>query len=431
MNRVNRQTRRSPLLAALLTTILTVCLPVAALCEVVQTGVVATVAADYSSGATSVIDVDPAGGPRAVENDLAPTISDIVVAAYESAFYRLERFMGDNVTKFDISAPATPIYQYSVLDDGDTASANPHAMIFLNDQKAYLLLYGKTKAWIVNPSAATEAEFKIGELDLSAYGDSDGIPEMDNGVIVDGILYITLQRQDRDNEWAPGTAYLALFDTTTDTEIDTNVPNDDNVLGIPLPIKNPGAIQYLETNDTIYVQGVGDYGSFSGTRSLEYAGGIATVDPSSYITAILVDDGDDDDAPYGLISSMAIVSADKGYFIGYDGFGDNTLYEFSPTTGDVSGTANDDLMNKSLAGLAVDQNDMLWVCNQSDAQVAILDTADNTIDQNVGTKLNPSNIAFTTEGTAGSGGSSDDDDSTCFIDTVFGGLFLCARSGPH
>jgi hypothetical protein len=211
MNRVNRQTRRSPLLAALLTTILTVCLPVAALCEVVQTGVVATVAADYSSGATSVIDVDPAGGPRAVENDLAPTISDILVAAYGSAFYRLERFMRDNVTKFDISAPATPVYQYSVLDDGDTASANPHAMIFLNDQKAYLLLYGKTKAWIVNPNAANEAEFKIGELDLSAYGDADGIPEMDNGIIVDGILYITVQRLDRNDEWAPRTGLPGAF----------------------------------------------------------------------------------------------------------------------------------------------------------------------------------------------------------------------------
>ena len=32
--------------------------------------------------------------------------------------------------------------------------------------------------WIVNPSATTSGEFKIGELDLSPYADSDGIPEM-------------------------------------------------------------------------------------------------------------------------------------------------------------------------------------------------------------------------------------------------------------
>ena len=46
--------------------------------------------------------------------------------------------------------------------------------------------------------------------------------------------------------------------------IDAGVANDDNVLGIPLPIKNPGAIQYLEENDTV-----------------SDAGGRRTVDPGA------------------------------------------------------------------------------------------------------------------------------------------------------
>ncbi len=83
-----------------------------------QTAVVATVAADYGSGAHSTISVDPVGGPRIAQNDLLPTIiSDISVASYGTYFYRIERFNADNVMKFDINAPDTPIWQYSTLDD--------------------------------------------------------------------------------------------------------------------------------------------------------------------------------------------------------------------------------------------------------------------------------------------------------------------------
>jgi hypothetical protein len=73
---------------------------------------------------------------------------------------------------------------------------------------------------------------------------------------------------------------VALFDTATDTEIDTGVDNDDDVLGIPLPIKNPLAIQYLEENETIYVQGAGNYFA----TPPEYTGGIATINKTTYET---------------------------------------------------------------------------------------------------------------------------------------------------
>jgi hypothetical protein len=427
MNHPLRHVRNPFIRVGLSAAIIVALIPTLVFAEVVQTAVVATVAADFSSGAHSIVSVDPVGGPRTVENDLLPTISDTMVAAYENYFYRIERFQADNITKFDIAAPDTPVYQYSVLDSGETGSANPHAMIFLNDQKAYVLRYGKTKAWIVNPSAASEDKFKIGELDLSGYADADGIPEMDKGIIVDGILYITLQRVDRDNGFIPAnTAYVALFDTTTDTEIATGVANSDGVKGIALPIKNPGAIQYLSANDTIYLQGVGDYGSSWSGRDPEYSGGIITIDPSSYATALLVDDGDAGDHPYGNISGMAIVSAEKGYFVGYAGWGDNTLYGFSPTTGTVSGPANADLTGKNIAGMQsgtyADKNSMLWICNQTDAEVAVLNTAGDTIDEKISTNLNPTMVAFTSEGTPGSG-SSDSGSSGCFINTAVFGFF--------
>ncbi|MEZ4529194.1 MAG: hypothetical protein R2941_25050 [Desulfobacterales bacterium] len=406
--------------------------PASVLCKVTQTAVVATVAADYSSAAHSVISVEPAGGPRTVQNDLLPTlISDITVSAYENFFYRIERFQADNVTKFDIANPSVPVWQFSTLDSGETGSGNPYGLYFVNSQKAYLLRYGKSKAWIVNPSAAAQSEFKIGELDLSAYADDDGIPEMNSAAIAEGKLFVTLQRLDQNNGWLPShTAYVAVFDTATDTEItvcSACAANNGGVKGIALPIRNIGAIQYLEENSSIYVQGVGDYGSSWSGRDPEYSGGIVRIDPDTYAVSMILDDGDADNHPYGNISGMSIVSADKGYFAGYDGWGDNTLYEFNPSDGTVRGIANEALRNKNIAGMEsgayADENGMLWVCNQTDAEVVILDTSDNSIDETISTNLNPVRVVFTTEGEPDSGSEADTDSGGggggCFLNTLF------------
>ncbi|MGE0085781.1 MAG: hypothetical protein AB7S75_15330 [Desulfococcaceae bacterium] len=401
--------------------------PASVLCKVTQTAVVVTVAADYSSAAHSVISVEPVGGPRTVQNNLLPTlVSDTSVSAYENFFYRIERYQSDNITKFDIAAPSVPVWQFSTLDSGETGSSNPYGLYFVSSQKAYLLRYGKSKAWIVNPSATVASAFKIGELDLSAYADDDGVPEMNSAVIANGKLFVTLQRLDQNNSWLPSnTAYMAVFDTATDTEINTGTANDDGVKGIALPIRNIGAVQYLEENSNIYVQGVGDYGSSWSGRDPEYSGGIVRIDPATYTVSLILDDGDAENHPYGNISGMSIVSADKGYFVGYAGWGDNTLYEFSPSDGSVSGIANESLKNKNIAGMEsgayADENGMLWVCNQTDAEVVILDTSDNSIDETISTNLNPVRVVFTTEGEPDSSSDSDSDSGGgggCFLNTI-------------
>ena len=381
-----------------------------------QTAVVATVDAFWTVGTHSTISVDPVGGPRTAQNELFPTGSDITVSAYGKYFYRFERSGANNVTKFDINAPDAVIWQFST-EEGDDTNSNPYGLVFVSSDKAYLLRYGSTKAWIVNPSTTTEAGFKTGELNLGSYADADGSPEMAGGVIVGNKLFIILQRLEN---WASTvTPYIAVFDTTTDTEIDTEIPNPDGVLGIPLDIRDPLAIQYLAENNTIYVQGIGSY------FPLEYTGGIVSINPDTYATAMVLDDGTDADHPYGQISGMAIVSAAKGYFVGYDGWGDNTLYSFDPATvggGVVSSIAG--LVHKNIAGMESgvypDDNDMLWICNQTDARVDILNITDDSIDESVSTNLNPLKVVFCDE-TAGTG-SGDGGSSGCFISTSACGL---------
>ena len=384
-----------------------------------QQAVVATVAADYGSAAHSVISVDPMGGPRSVRNELLPTsVSDIALSAYGQHFYRIERFQADNVTKFHIDAPETPIWQFSTNDPGEEGSSNPLTLIFVDESKAYLLRYGKPTAWIVNPSATSQAGFKIGELDLSAYADADGIPEMSGGAIVDGKLFIVCQRLE--NFVPVNNAYVAVFDTITDEEIDT--ATSDIIAGIELPIKNPMGMR--EIGGGIYVQGSGDMGADWAGRNPEYTGGIVRIDPLTHEVEMVVDDGDADDHPYGNISGMAMVSADKGYFVGYAGWGNNTLYAFNPITGDVSGPANDYLTGKSIAGMNAgafaDANGMLWVCNSTDAEVVILNPADDRIDETISTVLDPIQVVFVSEPAAPPAGGDDGNDSGgggggCFI----------------
>lgn len=358
--------------------------------------VVATIAADYGSAAHSVISVDPVGGPRTVRNELLPTsVSDIALSAHGQYFYRIERFQADNVTQFSMDAPDTPIRQFSTNDPGEEGSSNPLSLVFVDESKAYLLRYGKSTAWIVNPSATNQSEFKIGELDLSAYADEDGVPEMSGGAVVDGKLFIVCQRLE---DFVPvNNAYVAVFDTITDEEIDTATSGP--APGIELPIKNPMGIQ--EIGGEIYVQGSGDLGAEWAGRPPEYTGGIVRINALTYKTDMVVDDGDADDHPFGNISGMTIVSADKGYFVGYAGWGDNTLYAFNPLTGIVSGPANDYLTGKSIAGMNAgafaDANGMLWVCNSTDAEVVILNPADDRIDETISTVLNPIQVVFVSE----------------------------------
>ncbi len=360
-----------------------------------QFAVVATVAPDFASGAHSVIPVDE---PRIAQNNLLPTLtSDITVAAYGKYFFRIERFMADNVTKFDINDPDTVIWQYSTLGDEPVAS-NPYDMIFVNDAKAYLLRYETTKAWIVNPSATTEAAFKIGELDLSSYADSDGIPEMAAGVIAGNKLFIVLQRINRDAGWVPtNTPYVAVFETATDTEIDT-ASGGDGVAGIPLDIANPLSIHYMPDKDMIYVQGAGKYEDTWNDIPAEYSGGILRIDPDTYETVMVVDDGDETTHPYGNISGMVVVSATKGYFSGYAGWGDNTVYAFNPSTGAVTDPVSPYLSGKNISGVEsgvyADKNGMVWICNQTDAEVVLLNSANDAIEGTISTDLNPLKVVF-------------------------------------
>ncbi len=368
-----------------------------------QKAVVQTTASDWTSAAHAIIDVNPILGARDTQLDLFPTnTSDWIIRTYGQYFYLIGRYYTDSLTKFSVDAPTVPIYQESVLPDG-LASGNPHDMIFVNSTKAYMPMYETDKLWIINPQDGS----KTGGIDLSAYNDGDGIPEMHTGAIVDGKLFLILQRLDRDSNWDPANpAYIIVIDTAKDLEMDTT-GGAGGLKGIALAGRNPNAIQYLPENNTIYLACTGKYPGFDAANPYLYTGGIFTIDPDTYAITQLVDDGPDGpdgDHPYGAISGITVVSPDKGYFIGYMGYGNNSFRTFNPTTG-ATGDIVTSLEGKGLvgneSGAAVDENGLVWVSmtytNYVDVfehSVLIIDPAtDSTVD-NIDTNLNPGGMGF-------------------------------------
>jgi hypothetical protein len=396
-----------------------------------QTAVVGTIDPSWTSSALSLISVEKSDGKRSANHLLNPILNtDFMVVAHGEHFYRMERMDYNSVSKYHVSSPGTLIYQYSCQGD-DTAPVNPHDLIFLSEEKAYLLRYGSAKAWIVNPSAKTQAEFKIGEIDFSAYADSDGVPEMNRGLIVNGKLYVTLQRIDFSGGWGNYVyhpSYIAVVDTNTDTEIDTG-KGSDGMKGLPAMIKNSGEIQYLAENNRIYVQGSGAEG--------DLAGGIVSFSPETLEVVEGVDDDIDGDgtALYGgRIFGMAVLSQEKGFFVSYEAWGDCTVYEFNPATGAVK-SAVPGLENLDIAGMAngiyIDGAGLLWVNSgtaggAAEPSIIIYDPSKNAVDETIKTGFNPGDIVFcTTEDQVVENGETGGDasDGLCFIKAALGSLF--------
>jgi hypothetical protein len=336
-----------------------------------------------SGGAHSLISYK---SPREAQNDFLPTGSDLRMSSYGKFFYRIEDSNSHSVTKFSIDDPSTPIWQFST--EGTETNSYPYSIVFVNETKAYLIRNGSPKIWIINPSATTELEFKIGEINLSSYNNCDDLPEATSGVIVGNKLFVTLQRL---CNWHPtDPAYLAVFNTDTDDEINTGM-GSGGLLGIKLDVRNPGGtygkIKYY--NGYIYVAGAD--GLF-GNNNIPILGGVQRINTTDYTkSGVLESDRQ--------ITGLEIISDTKGYFIQYNSWENNSLVSFDPQTWAIEenvagiGTTGD----RNLIDITKDYDGMLWLADASltNPGIYIIDTTTDTIQEGpIFTNLNPLEIAF-------------------------------------
>ncbi len=312
--------------------------------------------------------------------------SDFGLDGFGSHYYRIGKYEIDTLTKYSVSNPNVPVWEFSTKAPSESTK-NPYDMVFESETKAYLIRYESPVSWIIDPSVSQSegASFKTGEIDLSAYNDADGAPEASMGVIVNGKLFVLMERMDKVGGWVPGDAYVAVFDINTNQEIDTN-PSDaaSNLKGIKLDIRNPNELQVV--GDKIYVSAVGNY------YPQEFTGGIQAVDVATYALTDVLDDGEQ----FGQISGMAIVSPTLGYFKGYTGWQSEALYQFNPSTGEVAEEPVNDLSGLMLSCLEVGPNNTLWVGvgSETEPHVLVLNTADNEELSRIELQRNPAEITF-------------------------------------
>ncbi|MGB0865990.1 MAG: hypothetical protein ACPGSC_05745 [Granulosicoccaceae bacterium] len=367
-------------------------------------------APDYSSGQIELRNM----ADGSVSISYPATGSDIRVTTDGEHAYQIGRFLMDNLTKFSLDSD-TPIYQYSV-NAAEESGSNPYTVVFASENKAYIIRYGYPQIWIVDPTATSEANFKIGEIDLSAYinstGDTPAVgdtpasinksPKASNAVLLNGKLYVLMERLDVNfKPYEQG--YLAVIDTATDTEIDTG-QSSDGLLGIPLGVNNPTNLQYVEANDLFYVVGRGNYfGSYNlddddDSNDLDrYTGGIVTVDPASNQASMLLDDGSED-SNIGFFNQLSVVDAGKAYLMNYESYQSSTLLRMDATTGTIEECAINDIKSKDISILGQSPNGQLWI-GVNDEQ-PLIEQIDIGTDQAVGqieTTLPVLNVAFLPE----------------------------------
>lgn len=357
-------------------------------------GVVASVSSDFSSGGVNVIDLDSANydafGPY---HEIG---SDIAVVGGTGHYYLLGRFNLDNISKVEISNLAQKTWdQFSVVLPGEQNSGNPYDLITVNDQKAYLLRYNSAEILIVNPSATNEADFFDGKvLDLSAYAptvNAENVPRISAATLAGNKLFITLQRLD-DNYKPVNTSYVAVFDVTTDQEIDTG-KGANGLKGIPLLGTNPDDIQFHA--------GIGLVVRNLGTNFPTYGEGTSLdiIDENNFATSsMIVPTTSDED---GQILDFVIVNANLGYIINLAGYQTATVQSFDPALGrsDLADISN--LSPGDFRDIELSPKGNLWVAdaNLQNPGIRIIDTADNSelkfVESPEG--LLPNNIAFVTQ----------------------------------
>lgn len=351
----------------------------------------ATRASDYGSGRIDRISLSDG---NTVSGSYPATLSDIAVTTDDTNVYQIGRFGIDSLTRFDALDTSVTDFQFTVNDapdsEGVSPSANPYSLAFVNESKAYLTRYGSTKLWIIDPSAEDETTFKTGEIDLSAY-DTD-VPNMSNALIVGDKLYVLMERL---TGFVPDkTAYIAVIDTTTNMEIETN-QSDGDLLGIELPVVNPAALQFNADTGEIYVVGRGNYFENQTITTDFHSGGIVVIDPETYEPEMLLDDGTDAENQ-GYFVNAKIISASLGYLLTYEGFQVTTLRTFNPTTGLLSDVLIDGLQSVDITALAQGPDNHLWVGITGERTGFLrIDLATGVIaDELVATELVPIGLTF-------------------------------------
>ena len=274
------------------------------------------VTSDFQTGSFAVF---PVLQPDAIAANVERIHSDAVARVHDGIVYVVNRLGGDNVQAIDPATGYATRWQCSV-DNG----SNPHDIAFAAPDKAYVTRYERTSLLIVDPTTRPDcATFVRGTVDLSQFADGDGLPEMDQAVVIDGTVFVTLQLLDRRNFFRPTErSLIALVDVATDTVVGSIELTGTN------PFAESAGLVPDPVTGTIVLTEVGEFGRADD-------GGVERIDPATRTASgFFVTEQD----LGGNVTDVVLIDADHAYAIVLDAAARSRVVRFDPTTRQIAAT---------------------------------------------------------------------------------------------
>jgi hypothetical protein len=257
----------------------------------------------------------------------------------------LNRFAGSSVQEIARDGSLATLWRCSV-----GAGSNPHDIVLVAPDKAYVSRYDAISLAIVDPSVGPSCKgFMRGTIDLSAFADGDGIPEMDQMLRIGTEVFVSVQRLDRNNFFRPATnGALIVIDTTTDSvveKIDLTITN---------PFTETKGITYDEKTGRILVGGPGTLFSDLGD------GGIEAVDPIARASAGVLLSGTE---LGGDLMDFTMLGSRRGFAVVADASFEASVVEFDVDRGVLADALLTSAQNLSDVEALADGT--LWVVDRN------------------------------------------------------------------
>lgn len=206
---------------------------------------------DFATGAVSLVDARTGE----VTPDLALASTDAKPFYHADRVFVVNRYMFDALDVLDADDGLALQGQVGLVAEG-VPSANPHAVAFGPDGRAYVSLFGAAELQVLDiddPAAMRMDE----SIDLCPVADADGTPEASLLIRCGDTLFVSIERLDRNRGFALTEDHdaLAAVDLATGRLHDV----DPEAAGVqPMPLLGPWAKQWrLDPRDpaghTIYV----------------------------------------------------------------------------------------------------------------------------------------------------------------------------------
>lgn len=302
---------------------------------------------DFATGSLSAVTL----ASRAVAPDVASVHSDATLRWWGGRLYVVNRYGQDNIQVVDPAQGFATVRQFSTGN-----GSNPQDIAVVSPTKAYVSCLGLAQVLIVDPTAGTVT----GSVSLAAFGGADGIPEATRMALVDGHLFVALQRL---VDFAPAeTSLVAVIDIAADTLLDVD-PGRPGVQAIPLVGRNPvTTLEHDPFGGRLLLGCAGAYGVLDGgIEGIPVAGGDVIVPgaPRYASSGFVITE----QALGGDVGDLAFLLPGHSYAIVSDASFNSAVVSWSALTGQRLATVYQP-GGFVLPDLAVSPaRDELWVCD--------------------------------------------------------------------